>query len=125
MKTPMRNDNKFHSEFTKWTYANCGNEFYFGDIDGIAYKKATRILRVIEWKHSPEDLSDGQNFYLPILDAAIELLVKSGVLSIGSGVFIVRGNPPGWEDGIEVNRIGKQSVKITTQKLKEFISCNR
>ena len=122
LRNPMRNCSKFGSDFCKWVYEHCASDFYFGNIDGIAFKKSTNILRVFEWKHTNEILTPGQRAILPILDRMIQRAIDSGALAIGSGVYVIYGNPP--FERASVYRFGERNpTKMTAEELKLFVAC--
>jgi hypothetical protein len=123
LRNPMRNRSKFGSDFCKWVYERCDPDFYFGNIDGIAFKKSTNILRIFEWKHPGETLTPGQRAVLPILDQIIQRAVSLGILAAGSGVYVVYGNPP-FKKAM-VRRIGEPGANdMTAEELAYFVACN-
>ena len=123
LKTPMRDRTKFASEFTEWVYDNCGSEFYFGDIDGAAYKRSNNMMRLYEWKHPGAKLSPGQRCYYTKMAESIRLAIEAGVLADGSGVFVVYGTPP-FNTGASVyNFMDDRTVEFDRDELIEFIRC--
>jgi hypothetical protein len=93
-RTPMRDPAQFASAFTRWVYYQVPLTMYFGDVDGVAYAKARRCLRVFEWKYPDAWLSNGQRAILPVLDRMIRQQADGGLLAPDSGAYVVRGTPP-------------------------------
>jgi len=124
LKTPMRDKTKFASAFTKWVYDNCGSKFYFGDVDGIAYKLSNNTARLYEWKYPNAALSSGQKRYYAKMAELIILGIKEGALNPQSGVFVVYGEPP-FQYGAKVySFIDDKTVSFTREELIDFVKCD-
>jgi hypothetical protein len=89
IRQSMRNKNISKSELGQWIHDKMPNDFYWLDIDGIVYKKATKILRIIEEKKPGQELKPSQLLVLKNLAIAIDYLVEQNIVSIGSGVFVL------------------------------------
>jgi len=97
--------------------------FLFWKIDGIAYKRATKVFRIFEWKHLGEKLSGGQKFVYPIIGLLIDFGIKSKMINKESGIFIIQGNVP-FNNGALVRRFNKTEWVIPSkEKLIDLISC--
>lgn len=70
-------------------------DFWWLDIDGVIYRKETRILRIIEHKYSGQSLTRGQREVLPLLAKSVQLLATGiGLVDSQSGVFVVHSDGP-------------------------------
>lgn len=69
-------------------------DFYWADVDGVIYKVDTGILRIIEHKPAGVGLRPSQRAILPMLAAAVEILVADQGLHPDSGVFVVNSDYP-------------------------------
>lgn len=67
--------------------------FYWMDVDGAVYKRATRILRIIEHKNRDQSVRGSQRQVLPLLAIAVQGLVDANVVSPESGVYVM------WSEG--------------------------
>jgi hypothetical protein len=63
------------------------------DVDGAVYKRATRILRIIEHKNRDQSVRRSQRQVLPLLAIAVQGLVDANVVSPESGVYVM------WSEG--------------------------
>jgi hypothetical protein len=78
----------------------------------IIYARETGVLRFVESKNPGEDFTRAQTELFPVLADLIETGVKAGKLSIGSGMFVIRGDlhaPP-----VEIGQVrpGPRTVGI-------------
>ena len=71
-----------------------GKDFYFCDIDGVVYKVAHQLMRIIEHKPVGKELKGSQLHILPLLAEGVSHLISSGSLHERSGVFVVNSDPP-------------------------------
>jgi hypothetical protein len=99
----MRDERQFASWFTRWAYYETSPEKYLADIDACMYRMRDRCLRIFEWKHRFERLSNGQRTMLPLLDQVLSATEKDGLIRSGSGVYVVRGLPP-FTNGAEIGQ---------------------
>jgi hypothetical protein len=74
------------------------------DIDLVVFKRATRLLRIIEAKPPGGELGTAQCFVMPILALAIRILAGIGELHPNSGVYMLETVAP-FATGV-VSRIG-------------------
>jgi hypothetical protein len=77
------------SAFGQWVHDEIPRTFYWADIDGASYKRATGILRVFEHKWVGQELKPSQNSILPKIAKAIAHMIETKLVSAGSGVFVV------------------------------------
>jgi len=70
----------------------------------ISYARSTGILRICESKRLGENIRRSQREVLPILAAAIQLAIEAKLLTVGSGVFLIEGEPP-YESGASVTQV--------------------
>lgn len=89
-----RGPHESSSAFGQFVHDKLRNEMYWLDVDGISYKKKTRMLRVIEHKPRHGNLSDGQKEVLPLLAKAIQILAATRLIHRDSGVFLVQSDHP-------------------------------
>lgn len=92
------------SELGQYIHDNYPVHFYFADIDGAIYKKATRMKRVLECKRPGQPLKASQKWLLEDVAKEIGRQIELGLISPESGVFGVWGDPP--FDEIRVRQIG-------------------
>ena len=69
-------------------------QIYWLDVDGIVYKKKTKVLRIIEHKNRGGSIRDSQETVLPLLAKAVQLLVATRVVHHESGVFVAYSDHP-------------------------------
>lgn len=69
------------------------------DIDLVVFKRATRLLRIIEAKPPGGELGIAQRFVMPIIALAIRVLAGIGELHRDSGVYVLETGPP-FETGV-------------------------
>lgn len=67
--------------------------FYFMDIDAAIYKRATRILRIVEHKNPDQVVRPSQRAVLPMLSLAVQGMVQANLVHPESGVFVL------WSEG--------------------------
>lgn len=106
------------------------NSFFWADVDGVIYKFATRIMRIIEHKPVDGSLSKSQRTILPLLAAALDVLVAEDVLDPDSGVFLVQSDPPydtarvrryrRDADGTWIPGTSTDAVELTGEDLRHF-----
>lgn len=89
-----RDPNKSNSELGQHVFENLPHEMYFIDIDGVVYKLANHILRIIEQKQPGQKLKPSQRVILPLLAIAIKYLVENKIVHLESGVFIAETAKP-------------------------------
>lgn len=89
-----RGPNESSSAFGQFIHDAFPNSFWWIDVDGMIYKKATRILRVIEHKPVGGQLRPSQQFLLPMIATCIRILIALRLVHEQSGVFLVRSDPP-------------------------------
>lgn len=89
-----RDPEKSNSELGQHVHDHLPHEMYFIDIDGVVYKNATHILRVVEQKQPGQQLKPSQKVILPLLAKAIEYLVSIKVVHPESGVFVAETEKP-------------------------------
>lgn len=116
-----RDPNISHSAFGQWVHDNFPNNFFWSDVDGIVFKRATRILRVMEEKRPGQTLKDSQRTILPLLARGVSRLVDLGIIHPQSGVFIIYTEPPYTTATISQvdNYINKE---LSTDEFKSFIT---
>ena len=85
-----RRGDESSSVFGQFIHDQFPNEFYWLDIDGVIYKRTTKILRVVEHKPaSGRGLSSSQRTVLPILASMLGVSRSCRLLHPESGVFVV------------------------------------
>jgi len=89
-----RGANESSSAFGQHIHDDYGKEFYWADVDGVIYKMANKIMRVIEHKPLGAPVKPSQRSILPLLAIGIDTLVKVHYLNPQSGAFIVWSAPP-------------------------------
>uniref|UniRef100_A0A6M3L5R3 Uncharacterized protein n=1 Tax=viral metagenome TaxID=1070528 RepID=A0A6M3L5R3_9ZZZZ len=101
--------------------------FWFMDIDAIIYKKATKIMRIVERKKAEGELRFSQKFLLPILAVCISFLICFRYLNKQSGVFLVKTDKP--FDIAIINRIKPalsleldKDIRLSDSGLKAFLT---
>ncbi|HEX6970237.1 MAG TPA: hypothetical protein VF174_15690 [Micromonosporaceae bacterium] len=105
-------------------------DFFWADVDGVIYKLATGIMRIVEHKPVGGSLRKSQTNILPMLAAALDVLVVEEVLNQDSGVFLVESDPPfdsarvrryrREEDGKWVPGYARDAVELTGNDLRNF-----
>lgn len=78
-------------------------QMYWLDVDGIVYKKRTKVLRIIEHKNRSGDIRDSQETVLPLLAKSVQLLIATQVIHPQSGVFVAYSDHP--HDSALVQRV--------------------
>lgn len=78
------------SDFNQHIATDLPHDFFYMDIDGTAYKRETRILRVMESKRETERVTNGQKLQLPLYATMIELMIQHEHVHPQSGVLLVR-----------------------------------
>lgn len=68
--------------------------FYYADVDAVIYKRANRMLRVIEHKYRGGSVKPSQKTILPLLAIGVRILVMVGYLHPNSGVYVVWSDTP-------------------------------
>jgi hypothetical protein len=76
--------------FNEHIAADLPHDFFYMDIDGSAYKRETKILRVMESKRENERITDGQKLQLPLYATMIALMIEKGHIHAQSAVLLVR-----------------------------------
>jgi hypothetical protein len=89
-----RGPDESSSSFGQFVHEKVGRVMYWSDIDGVIYKKKTKVLRIMEHKRRSESLSDGQKEILPLLAKSIQLLAATRLIHEQSGVFVVHSDHP-------------------------------
>lgn len=89
-----RGQHESSSAFGQHIHNDYRKTFFFFDIDGVIYKLASGILRVVEHKEPGKCLSRGQTSVLPILSFAVDQAIRSGWLHPESGVFVTSSAYP-------------------------------
>ncbi len=120
-----RDPNISHSAFGQWIKDNLPNTFFWADIDGISFKRATRILRVIEEKRFGQELKDSQKKILPLLARGVDCLISSGIVHEESGVFIIHTESPYTMATVsKIYASGVEGPRFTIQRdeIKSFIA---
>lgn len=79
------------SAFGQWVFDRVGRVLDFVDLDGVAYRRSTKVLYFLEEKHGGS-LSPSQRVVLPILERAVELLIADGAIDPRSSVIEVHGD---------------------------------
>jgi hypothetical protein len=125
--TPLRSEIKnpaaIGRSFNLWVNKHCSHQMDALDVDLLVYKKSKRILRLFEAKYPNEQLRQSQRRVLPILERGIALLVQSGLLAAGSGVWIVRGEPP-YERGASIEPASRlERRQLSQEELIDFVDC--
>jgi len=110
-----------HSKFGQWIHDSFPKKFYFIDVDGIIYKRKTKILRILEWKKPFQKLKPSQKYILPLLAQGIEYLIRMKFISEQSGVFIIFTDSP-FEEAEIVQIAGKYRGRLTGEQWKSFVS---
>ncbi len=82
------------SSYGQHIYDSYPKDFYFCDIDGVIFKRATSIMRILEVKKPGQGLKPSQSTILGILGLCLEMLIRHGQINNQSGVFRVCGEPP-------------------------------
>lgn len=86
--------NESSSAYGQHIHDTYGNQFFWADIDGVIYKMATGIMRVVEHKPRGGTLRPSQSRILPMFAAAVDVLAVEEVINADSGVFVVNGDWP-------------------------------
>lgn len=125
-----RSINESSSSYGQHIHNDHGNEFYWADVDGIIYKLATGILRMVEHKPIGGTLRPSQIRILPLMAAALDVLVAEDVLHPDSGVFVVNSDPPHThalvrryrrdDDGNWIPGRSDDAVKLEGDRLRDF-----
>lgn len=89
------------SAFGQWVHG-IPHQFDFVDVDGLAYRRSTRVLYVIEEKHG-SGLSAAQNGLLPILERAVDLLIADGSIDQRSRVLHLDGSYSQTDNGYQLD----------------------
>lgn len=119
--SPLESPSVSHSELGQWIHDNFPNTFYWMDLDGVIYKRATKILRIVEWKHRGQRLKSSQNTVLPLLAKGIDFLKTCNLISSESGVFVVWSCPP-FKSAL-VRRISDdEGIELSEFELKLFVT---
>jgi hypothetical protein len=70
------------------------NQFFWADIDGVIYKMATGIMRVVEHKPRGGTLRQSQTRILPMFASAVDILAAEEIVNADSGVFVINSDWP-------------------------------
>src|SRR5262245_14952791 len=94
-----RQDDESSSEFGQYMHDRGEQdrrwrEHYWLDIDGVIYKKRSRVLRIIEHKNRGGGIRPSQETVLPLLAKALQLLIATKLIHEQSGVFVAYSNHP-------------------------------
>lgn len=89
-----RGGSESSSAYGQHIFDDYDNDFFWADVDGVIFKYATRIMRIIEHKPLGGALRPSQRTILPMLADALDKLVVEGTLDPQSGVFVVLSDPP-------------------------------
>jgi hypothetical protein len=115
----LRDKDISHSEFGQYVHDKLPRTFYWSDTDGNSYKKATRILRVIEEKKPGQGLKKSQKCILPLFAEGIDYLISLRRVHEQSGVFIIHTEPP--YDSAIVSQICSKKKSLALQLAKNVI----
>lgn len=80
------------SPLGQYVHDKLPNQFYWMDADGVIYKKATRIMRIIEHKFTGQSVSASQLEILPKLATMIRSAAAFERVNEHSGCYIVWTN---------------------------------
>lgn len=89
-----RRNHESSSAYGQHIHDTYPTEFFWADVDGVIYKLASRIMRVVEHKPRGGTLRDSQRKILPMFAAALDVLAAEDVISEDSGVFFVNSDWP-------------------------------
>lgn len=79
------------SLFGQWVYDDVPHVFDFVDLDGLVWRRSTRVLYIVEEKHGNHGLSRSQQAVLPLLGRALALLIGDGAIDPRSRVLELHG----------------------------------
>lgn len=111
---------RLQSEPSSWLSEFCDsfygshNDFNYLDGDVVVFTHAalpitaarsTRIIRILETKRDGEEIRRSQRETLPVIAEAIQRLVITGDAAKGSGVFIVIGDGPEYQEGAKIAKV--------------------
>lgn len=130
----------FYGQYPDFHYLDADRVLFVHDASGIVAARSTRIMRLLETKRDGEDLTRSQRETLPIFSALFDLGVTHGVIQPGSGVFVVTGDGPDYQNGATIGKVrpdapgaewsavGVQFEKnavLSREKLVTFMRCRR
>lgn len=125
-----RRGNESSSGYGQHIYDSYPKDFYYADVDGVIYKLATGIMRIVEHKPIGADLKPSQRAILPMLAASVDVLADVQVLNADSGVFVINSDWPYVKshvrrfrrDGRGVWLPGRadESLELSGEELKNF-----
>lgn len=116
----INNPNRENSKLGQWITDNLPVTFFWCDIDGVVYKKSTRVLRIVEWKYPGQRLSKGQSTILPLLSKGINVLITMRILHPQSGVYGLWGEPP--FDSAVIQQMGGERLSLNHRQFRQFVS---
>lgn len=90
----IRDPSRSSSELGQMVKETLPRTMFFMDVDGVVYKKATRILRVIEQKQPGQQLKPSQETIFPMFARMIAREIEDGLLDSQSGVFVMVAMAP-------------------------------
>ena len=115
------------SELGQYIHDELPNQFYLMDNDVTVFKRATKILRVVEHKYVGQGLSNGQIAILPKYAMMIHNMQESLGLHPASGVFAVWSDSP--FDVAVIQRVSptigydlQQAVRLDRTQFQQFLS---
>lgn len=114
---PYRSDKEaryYGSDLNKFIHENCSKEMDVVNIDCFVYKASRRRFRIIESKHSKEDLSKRQKILLPMLSRFLRFVFYEEVYQMD--IFTVWGDYP-YDDVLIRDMLTGKEYIIQDQKL--------
>ena len=94
-----RRSTESSSAYGQHIFDDYTHSFFFCDVDGVVYKRDTRILRVIEHKLPSKKLKPSQTTILSLFADAVASMIRDGNVDAQSGVFVINITDP-WETGL-------------------------
>lgn len=104
----------FGSDLNKFIHYHCDKQMDTINIDCLQYKSSQTHLRIIEYKHSNEELSKRQKVLLPML--ARFLKFSSGRSRFPFTVYTVYSDPPDFNGARVVDMLTKKEVTLQNVK---------
>jgi hypothetical protein len=114
----------YGSDLNKFMDKECSREMTVNNIDCTQYKRAMKIWRIIESKHSNEGMKMGQKELITqVIPDIFNTINKLGILKYRLEAYIVRGEPP--YKFVKIRNLLTNIVKeLNHQQLIEFSNFN-
>ena len=111
----------YGSDLNKWIAENCSREMTHINIDGLSHKRAKKIVRIIESKHSTEGMPKSQWDVLRLLaEYFLKINKRTVMFDHTFECYIVRGDHP--YEIVEIkDLVNDKEFTLDNENLKKFL----